>query len=189
MDWTGSTSSHWDRPRLPFECQCLSTNNTRVCPGNGLRNHIKFPAFAFLPEENDVDESYDATEDGFMYSPVRHWALVGEIVDTSFFIRPRVTLETRYGEKVLVNFHLEGATKPKFFQWSDLQSRSSKTLVILYAVNRTFLDLNQGIRQESPNSVMVFPETFSNLNTELERYEHAYRRKQNQESAKVCFEC
>ena len=59
-------------PRLPIECTCGDTSNGRRCTGKGLENHIHFPPFAYLPEENDIDEHYYESEDGFMYSPARH---------------------------------------------------------------------------------------------------------------------
>ena len=116
-----------------------------------------------------------------MYSPTRHWALVGEIVDVTFFIRPRVTILTTFGERVLVNFHLDDPS-PAFFGWGDLKLKS--TLIIMYAVNRTFADMNNGIRQESSRTVMVFPAPLTilmaeyNCCTDVEQ--HGY---------KACFEC
>jgi len=116
-----------------------------------------------------------------MYSPIRHWALVGEIVQVNYFIRPRVTIQTQFKEEVLVNFHLD-EPKPTFFEWPDLKPGS--TLVILYAVNRTFVDLNSGVRQESPRTVMVFPTTLPKLTDEFEKYV-AFEKHQ----MKKCFEC
>ena len=98
--------SLFSRPKLPIECGC-GDSGSEECSQSGLRNHLLFPPFAYLPKENDIDESYYAPDEGGMYSPTRHWALVGEIVDVTFFIRPRVTIKTHYGEEVLVNFHLD----------------------------------------------------------------------------------
>jgi len=156
------------RPRLPRECSCGNTQDER-CNEAGLLNHHNYPPFAYLQDENDIDLRYYGQDDTeFMYSPIRHWALVGEIVDINFFIRPRVTIQTRFGEKVLVNFHLEDANKPTFFDWTDLQRGAC--LIIFYAKKRTFLDMNQGVRQESPDSVMLFPAGFRDLVNEVQGY-------------------
>jgi len=177
-------------PRLPKECSCGNTSNKNWCLGTGLCNHIHFPPFAYLPEENDIDEHYYGPDDdsGFMYSPIRHWALVGEIVETSFWLRPRVTIETRFGERVLVNFHLEGTTKPTFFDWTALKAQPDATVVILYAISRTFIDMNQGVRQENPDSIMVFPANLSELTKEVDGHAQA-RRHQNEPVGLICFQC
>jgi len=115
-----------------------------------------------------------------MYSPTRHWVLVGEIMEVSVFIRPRVTIKTQYGETVLVNFHLD-TPSPTFFNWEDLKPK--RTLAIFYAVNRTFMDMNQGVRQENARTVMVFPCPLECLVDEFEGHVSVTK------SAKVCFYC
>ena len=115
-----------------------------------------------------------------MYSPTRHWVLVGEIMEVNFFIRPRVTIKTQYGEMVLVNFHLDTPT-PSFFTWEDLKPK--RTLAIFYAENRTFMDLSKGVRQESARTAMVFPCPLDCLSGELEGFLSA------EKSAKACFYC
>ena len=174
-------ASLFARRELPIECECGETHN-EVCGETGMRNHWNFPPFAYLPEENDIDTTYYATDEGgFMYTPIRHWALAGEIVDLNFFIRPRVTIETKFGEKVLVNFHLD-ASRAKFFNWTDL--KMGRSMVILYAVNRTFMDSNNGIRQENPDTVMVFPTSLQKLMSEFQHHE-AFE----QNNTKECFSC
>lgn len=189
MDWF-SGFAEYRPPRLPKECSCGNTSSKNWCTGTGLCNHIHFPPFAYLPEENNIDEHFYGPDDdsGCMYSPIRHWALVGEIVETSFWLRPRVTIETRFGERVLVNFHLEGATKPTFFDWTALKTHSQVCVVILYAVNRTFMDMNQGVRQENPDSIMVFPASLSELTKEVDGYAQAHRHK-NEYGGPICFHC
>lgn len=115
-----------------------------------------------------------------MFSPIRHWALAGEIEEVNFFIRPRVTIRTQYGEQVLVNFHLD-TPSPKYFDWKDLKPR--RTLVILYAENRTFMDMKSGVRQESPTSSMVFPSSFDSLSDEYQGFVTLAN------GAKACFYC
>ncbi len=115
-----------------------------------------------------------------MYSPTRHWVLIGEIMEVSFFIRPRVTIKTQYGETVLVNFHLDTPT-PSYFTWEDLKPKC--TLAIFYAVNRTFVDMNNGVRQENDKTVMVFPCPLGCLADEFERYVSL------EKNVKACFYC
>jgi hypothetical protein len=104
----------WGRPSLPRPCHCGQTEHDS-CPEIGLGNHRNFPPFAYLPDFDDVDEAYYHQVDGGMYMPSRHWVLVGEIMDNrSNFIRPRALIETKYGEQLLVNFHLEDTSTQAF---------------------------------------------------------------------------
>lgn len=173
-------SPFFSPPVLPRECGCGDTHSD-TCTQIGLRNHHDFPPFVYLQDENDIDESYYEQVDGCIYSPIRHWALVGEIVNVSYFVRPRVTIQTQYGEEVLVNFHLD-EPRPSFFNWEDLKPKS--TLIILYAKSRTFLDMNRGIRQESADSAMVFPAPFDNLADEFQCYSILEKN-----DTKTCFSC
>jgi len=173
-------SPFFSPPVLPRECGCGDTHSD-TCTQIGLRNHHDFPPFVYLQDENDIDESYYEQVDGCIYSPIRHWALVGEIVNVSYFVRPRVTIQTQYGEEVLVNFHLD-EPRPSFFNWEDLKPKS--TLIILYAQSRTFLDMNRGIRQESADSAMVFPVSFKDLADEFQCYSILEKN-----DTKTCFSC
>lgn len=169
-------------PSLPKPCRCGNTRESS-CSETGLRNHWNFPPFAYLPEQNDIDETYYGNNEGdYSWSPVRHWGLVGEIVDTVHFIRHRARIETHFGETVQVNFHIDDDADPTYFQWSDLEIKS--TLCILYPVRRTFLDMNEGLRQESATSVMVFPVTLEALTQDIQAHVRA-RLSQTQ----CCFFC
>lgn len=189
MDWLDQTLDRLRYPRLAVECDCGNMRG-EGCNHVGIRNHWNFPPFAYLPHEDGVDEQYygQSEDSGFFYQPKRHWALVGEITEVNFFIRPRVTLKTRYDEEVLVNFHLEDMDTPRFFYWSDLQKEGPACLCIFYANVRTFLDMNQGIRQENPNSVMLFPVSFDMLADEVECHALAHRSMSDDDS-RVCFGC
>ena len=107
---------------------------------------------------------------------------MGDIVEVNFFIRPRALIETLYGERLMVHFHLESASEPTFFHWDDLKPRSS--LLVLYPENRTFLDMKQGIRQEDAGTVMVFPVDVEALNQEVSALVRAH-----QSTKKCCFFC
>jgi hypothetical protein len=122
-----------------------------------------------------------------MYHATRHWAIAGEIVATNFFIRPRVTIMTRFGEEVLVNFHLENADQPKYFSWKSL--KTGNTMIILYPERRTFLDMNQGIRQESPNTVMVFEAGLEKVTSEVDSYIIRCTAALNGGGSYKCFAC
>lgn len=169
------------RPSLPRPCRCGQTSEQN-CSELGLRNHWNFPPFAYLQDENDVDLSYYAETEGSYFSPIRHWAIVGEIVETSFFIRPRARIQTLYGEQFQVNFHLEDAAMPRFFQWEDMKPGSS--LCILYPKRHTFLDMTEGIRQENAETVMVFPAPLAVLVEEVNAHTIS-----SSSPTRCCFNC
>jgi hypothetical protein len=164
-------------PPLPVPCQCGDTLSSS-CDGIGLRNHRNIVPFRDLPDENEVDKDYYEMGE-FMYHAKRHWAVAGEIVESNFFIRPRAKIKTRFGEEVLVNFHLETAEEPKYFGWNLL--KRGNTMIILYPYRRTFLDMNQGIRQENAETVMVFQAGLEKVTTEVASFKHC--------STGKCFVC
>jgi len=173
--------SWWRRPSLPRPCSCGHTEEDH-CPEIGLSNHRNFPPFAYLPGFDDIDLDY-YHEIGGSFNPSRHWILVGEIVvNQSDFIRPRALLETKFGECVLVNFHLEDSPRPAFFNWNDIVK--GRTMCIFYAENKTFLDMNRGVRQESSTSPMIFPVSLGQLIKEGESLHFA-----RDESTRRCFQC
>jgi hypothetical protein len=153
------------RPALPELCSCGKMHDEE-CPLIGFANHNHFPPFAELPNIHQLDEEYYIEERVGVYRPKRHWGVVGEIKETCFFIRPRAEIKTKYGETLKVNFHLEGASEPNCFSWSDL--KVGNTMVILYAESKVFLDGECGIRQESPVTCMVFPVPLLELTNEYE---------------------
>ena len=71
------------------------------------------------------------------------------------FLRPRVLLATRFGETFPVHFYLENSTSPSFFEFGSLMP--GNTMCIFYPKRHQFMDLTTGIRQENPDTVMVFP--------------------------------
>lgn len=173
----------WGRPELERECGCGSTHSS-ICNQVGLGNHFNFPAFAYLPEENDIDEAYYRLVPGtYSYSPRRHWVFVGEICeDRSDFIRHRVLLETKFGETVHVNFHLDDQPDPAFFRWSDL--KVGRTMMVMYPYSRTFMDMNRGIRLEYSKTIMVFPAPLTRLSEICERIHQA-----QDSNSRRCFGC
>lgn len=137
---------------------------SRPCPNSGLKNHRSFPPFADIPDDNELDEEYLGFN-GIAYSETRHWCIFGEIVYDISFGRPRVILKTRFGEEVGVHFHLH-CDSPTFFDWSDLKIGS--TMGILYPFSHQFMDMSVGIREENPDTVMVFPSSLDSLTKEVD---------------------
>eukprot|EP00397_Hematodinium_sp_SG-2012_P012407 GEMP01012576.1.p1 GENE.GEMP01012576.1~~GEMP01012576.1.p1 ORF type:complete len:599 (+),score=98.08 GEMP01012576.1:54-1850(+) len=148
----------------------LSCKHGKPCNRAGLRCHHNFPSFANLPGENEVRFDYYTEHRGSRLLPSRHWCLVGEVEHVVYGIRWRVQIKTRFGERVIVHFHLdledEESKKPRFFGWSDI--KQGTTLCILYAQVHDFLDMTQGIRQEYDSGVMVFPASQDMLADEID---------------------
>eukprot|EP01083_Nonionella_stella_P146291 459961_1 len=140
---------------LPTPCRCGQIN-ARLCSEEGLNNHWNFPPFSYLPHENDLDEDYYAEDtEVHMWKPIRHWVLIGKIVEISCFVRPRAQVESRFGESFMVHFYLEDANHPTFFKWEDL--KPGRTIAIFYPYRHDFMDMTTGIRQTNADTVMVFP--------------------------------
>jgi hypothetical protein len=136
-----------------------------------------------LPGENDLDEDYYGQKSGeTSWSPIRHWAVVGEIIDVGSLIRPRAQVETRYGERFVVHFHLDDASEPTFFKWKDLKPKS--TLCTFYPYTRAFMDVSTGIRQENVGTIMVFPATLNQVSKEVHAHVRAC-----QTPNQSCFHC
>ena len=170
-------SSLFGPPRA-FEtaCECGYDGRTTLklkaesdCTEPGIGNHYKYPAFRDLPDENDADDRYYDFSGG-VGMPRRHWCFYAQVKEAGCWMghRMRVMLETRFGEILPLAFHLEGADTPQYFQWSDLKKEKS-TMCILYPYIRNFMDGTQGIRQENPNTVMVFPASQNVLREEVNK--------------------
>lgn len=148
----------------PIPCVC-GRRKGEACSERGLKNHRNFSPFAYLQDVNEVDEDfYHQSETNFMYEASRHWALIADI-ESTFFVRYRVLVKTAFGESVPIHFHLEDATKPKYFNWKDMKKGYS--MCTLYPKRHSFLDMTEGIRQERSDTVMVFPVSTSTLADEV----------------------
>jgi len=176
--------------QLPIPCNCGLENihqlwdeeETQKCSNLGVRNHDNFPPFAFIPDENDINLSFYQEDSSGVYQPSRHWCIIGKItIDEGLsFARPAVQITTFFGEKVRVFFHLEGGSNPTYFCWEDL--KVGNTMCIMYPERHIFLDLQDGIRQESPDHVMVFPAS-------LEAVAAAVENISEENGALSCFVC
>ena len=158
-------------PPLPSPCGC-GKGRGQPCEELGLNNHINFSPFAYLQDEDDIDNGYyAAAKEGNYYSPIRHWAIVGQIksfpsIHPALRFRPRVQLVTRYGEVVPTHFYLEDSTTPSFFDRKHLIE--GNTMIILYPKRHQFRDFTVGIRQENANTVMIFPVSHEVLTQEYD---------------------
>ena len=186
------------QPAFENSCACgydgrsSSVDSESDCIVQGLENHYNYPSFRDLPHEYDADDRYYDFSGG-IGRPLRHWCCYGEVKEAVFFGRMRVHLETRFGEQVPVMFHLEGAVTPTYFQWSDIKENQS-TMCILRPYAHDFMDMTRGIRQESPNTVMVFPATQVVLCQEVDRLTRALSSIGtciicNKDGAKKCSKC
>ena len=109
-----------------------------------------FPSFRACPDENSIDLACYQSENGFSFHPHKHWCLLAEIVYVEYFIRLRLIVRDRSGEKLPVAFHLDNEDE---LDLSDFQIGS--VVAILYAHQHGFLDMTVGVRQETERSVMV----------------------------------
>ena len=162
-----SNSLSGESRTLPQQCEC-GANNNRFCNQTGLKNHWNFPPFINLPDEYDIDEDYYVLDTTIgCYMPFRHWVLFGEIEQNlSDFIRARVEMKSRFGERFIVHFHLEDAEVPAFFGCHEL--RPGSTIAIFYPYVHEFMDLSTGIRQTNSRTAMVFPASFEILAIEYD---------------------
>ena len=159
---------------------------TESCPVKlALRNHITFPPFYLMTEYHSPSTIYfDMTDVGFY--PARHWAALFEIKNNISLARPGIVGWNQFGELVQVHFYHDNGLEPKTFQWSDFIP--GNTLAILYPERKTFLDGNEGIREESLESCFVFKASLDKVQKEAQLLlrNADLRHKQEQEE---CFGC
>jgi hypothetical protein len=143
-----------DGSPLQRPCICGKVKGQQ-CAERGLMNHRNFSPYDYLYNVNDInDDCYLDSPD--LFTPTRHWALVGEIKECDMMcIQPQVLISTKFGETFPVHFYLHNGQTPSFFKWENLKPGS--TICIFYPRRHQFLDLSEGIRQENADTVMVFP--------------------------------
>lgn len=73
-----------------------------------FRNKERFPTFADLPGEHDINLTFYNTVDGFNYTPRKHWCFLSEITDIERFVRVKRILQDIAGTTVPVAFHTDG---------------------------------------------------------------------------------
>lgn len=126
------------------------------CPHtNKLDNHLDCPSFHDVCHENEpCGPYYRWSDNGFRVRPIRHWCLMGEIEQVSFFIRPRLVIRTRFDERINIYFYLDKDHPPTTFSFDD--AVIGNTIIIMYAEKHDFRDMSTGIRQEVCDSVVIF---------------------------------
>ncbi|KAH8754747.1 hypothetical protein F5883DRAFT_397548, partial [Diaporthe sp. PMI_573] len=124
-----------------------------------FRNDEKFPIFAGLPGENDINLTFYDAADGFSYIPRKHWCFLAEIIDIESLFRVKLIVQDKAGATVPVAFHTDG----RGTEFAPSQLRSGYTVAILYAHRHSFLDLTIGIRQEEYCGVKFFPAALAEL--------------------------
>ena len=116
-----------------------------------LRDERFFPTFGNCPSENDIDEEYYTSSDGFHFNP--HTTVVFSLksrmypISCAFGSLPKTNQDKNFP----IAFYLEdGDTDQSFSCYLK-----SHTVAILYAQQHNFMDLSVGIRQETITGVRV----------------------------------
>merc|ERR1719334_2953404 len=106
---------------FPTPCECGYNRSKRsplhhsqsVCKQLGFRNHRNFPPFLDLSHEKEIDlDYYKENPRTFVYTPIRHWCLLAEVLEVSTMFRIRLQVRTRYGERFMIHFHLDKDDQP-----------------------------------------------------------------------------
>ncbi|CAF1129670.1 unnamed protein product [Adineta steineri] len=151
-------------PVKPCSCgygdsETIITPNDRqpafdYCPNiNKLDNHVDCPSFDAVCHEDEPCKPYWGLIRG-SFKQIRRWCLMGEIEEVNYFIRPKITIRTRFDEKVTVHFYLEEDDNPLTFSFND--ALVGHTILIMYAEKHDFADMSTGVRQEEGDLVVIF---------------------------------
>lgn len=107
--------------------------------------------------------------DGYCMRPRRHWCFLGEIDESSSFIRMTAFVHTKFGENnIRVAFHPDDDTYICRGFRLDTTITKNNTLCILYGGRKTFMDMSEGIRSERLECVYVFKAPLSNVLAEAD---------------------
>lgn len=124
----------------PLHSCCTTTTKSSVLNLNrNLRNPIIFPAYDWLPPEDDIQAR-----------PKHHWCLLSEIQHLSWFLRLRIDVHDLNETSVPVYFYTPdrgGAVVEK--------AKRGYTLALFYADKRVFVDGQIGVRVEDATRVKV----------------------------------
>ena len=116
-----------------------------------LMDRTYFPVFGGLPHEDNIDLDYYDSENGFHYTPRKHWCFLAEVVAISHFLRLVLLVRDMAGQEVSVHFYTDG----RGMEQSISRVQPGNTIAILYAHQHAFLDLSTGIRQEEISTIRV----------------------------------
>lgn len=113
-----------------------------------------FPPYCALPAGEGVDPSgrfFDTSANSAIYTPVKHWCFLGEILEVDTTLRADLTVRDRAGQKISVVFF----TEDRGMGFHELL-KPGNTVAVLYAVQHTFPDgMGQGIILRSLDAVRV----------------------------------
>jgi hypothetical protein len=132
----------WRREKRthPEQLQCLI----------GFRNREVFPSFTSLSEKSgayqDIHEYLAHTD-----QPLRHWCLLGEIVDFTSIHHLEIELVDLDNKKLPLHFY----TKELGRELDAAQFRVGYTAAVLYAQRYHFVYGDPGIRHENPGMLKV----------------------------------
>ncbi|SPO02967.1 related to FMP27 Found in Mitochondrial Proteome [Cephalotrichum gorgonifer] len=124
-----------------------------------LRDDSTFPSFHGLPDENELDLEFFESNDGFSYHPRKHWCFLAEIVEIEKFLRLRLVVEDKAGQKTIVAFYTGG----RGIELDPSRVREGFTIAVLYPHQHRFLDTSVGIRHEDAPSLKIFPVALKDL--------------------------
>ena len=109
-----------------------------------------FPAFEQLPVEGELDSTYytDPYTSGVLTFKI-HFCFLCEIVADVSLVRPTFRVKDRDGKAALVALYLDDVKlyDPKNYKVGN-------TICIMYALRKTFMDLQEGIRVEDGHSIV-----------------------------------
>ena len=115
-----------------------------------------FPSFHECPDEHEWDDRYYQDADPGNSDSAghyrKHWCLLGEIIHTENFIRPRIVAKDNKGEEFVVAFYPDNPDDmPRILK----NFKVGNTIAIMYALTHMFLDMTTGVRVEDTDDVLV----------------------------------
>jgi hypothetical protein len=135
----------------PAPAQTSPQGTGQCADFRNFRNDAMFPCFDELPEEHCLDLDFYESTDGFSYRPRTHWCFLAEIVEIEAFVRLRLVVKDKTGQRISVAFH----TDHRGDELDPLCLEKGYTVAVLYGEQHGFLDMSFGIRHENPASLKV----------------------------------
>jgi len=160
----------------------VDKDQLHYCPSKeALLNHVTFPCFRDVTDENDPSMVYYSGWDtGVIVTVQRHWCFIGQVVNVMpRLMRFRTFVKTRFGETTSIAFYLDNDQK------LPCEIKPGFTLCILYAERKTFLDQSTGIRQEDTEVCWAFRAPFDEVQAEAQ----SLLKNVDNELSKLCFKC
>ncbi len=111
-----------------------------------LRDTKTFPSFRSLPAEYEIDRRYYADDGIGNFKAFRNWYFLGEITFAEFMIRPVFHVRDRDGEERLLALYLDEDVASTL---DRSRFKIGRTVAVLHAHNRQFMDGNMGMRVEN----------------------------------------